>query len=87
MALALLTMIFGAACAKQPALDSAEPKEQRVALPAAPIDFGKAVAIPARTNDARAWAVRARGAIDLANGRLKNDRAFYSDVQRDFGRQ
>ncbi|MDF2114779.1 hypothetical protein PY365_04285 [Roseiarcaceae bacterium H3SJ34-1] len=57
-----------------------------MALPAAPADFGKPVAIPARTQDARAWAARARGAIDTANGRLKNDAQFYGDVQRDFGR-
>jgi hypothetical protein len=85
MALALSTMIFGTACGKQPALDPGEPKEQRVALPAVPADFGKPVAIPGRTKDARAWALRARGVIDVANGRLKNDAKFYGDVQRDFG--
>ena len=80
-------MICGSACAPDPAkLDAGGPKEQRVALAAAPADFGKPVPIPARTKDARAWAVRARGAIDVANGRLKNDAKFYGDVRRDFGR-
>jgi len=87
MTIALSTMICGSACAPDPEkLDPASPKEQRVALPAAPADFGKPVPIPARTKDARVWAVRARGAIDTANGRLKNDGQFYRDVQRDFGR-
>jgi len=87
MAIVLSTMICGGACAPDPAkLDPGAEKEQRVALPAPPADFGKPVAVPARTKDARAWAVRARGAIDVANGRLKNDAKFYGDVQRDFGR-
>jgi len=86
MAIALSTMICGAGCARPPVLDLSEPKEQRAALPSAPADFGKPVPIPARTKDARAWAVRARGAINVANGRLKNDAKFYGDVQRDFGR-
>lgn len=87
MALALSTMICGSACGPDTAkLDLGAPKEQRQALPAAPADFGKAVPIPARTKDARAWAVRARNTIDVANRRLKNDRVFYSDVLRDFGR-
>jgi hypothetical protein len=80
-------MICGSACVRDPATpETAGSKEQRVALPAAPVDFGKPVAVPARTKDARAWAVRARGAIDTANGRLRNDAKFYGDVQRDFGR-
>jgi hypothetical protein len=80
-------MICGSACAPDPAkLDAAASKEQRVALPPAPVDFGKPVPIPARTKDARAWAVRARNTIDVANGRLKNDAKFYGDVQRNFGR-
>jgi len=87
MAIALSTMICGSACARDPArLEAGGSKEQRVALPTAPVDFGKPVAVPARTKDARAWAVRARGAIDIANGRLRNDAKFYGDVQRDFGR-
>jgi hypothetical protein len=80
-------MIFGTGCATDSGkLDPYPPKEERVALPPAPVDFGKPVPIPGRTKDARAWAVRARGAIDVANGRLKNDAKFYGDVQRDFGR-
>jgi hypothetical protein len=87
MAIALSTMICGSACAPDPVtLESGGSREQRVALPTAPVDFGKPVAVPARTKDARAWAVRARGAIDVANGRLRNDAKFYGDVQRDFGR-
>jgi hypothetical protein len=87
MVIALSTMICGSACAPDPAtIDPGEPKEQRVALPSAPAGFGQPVPIPARTADARAWAVRARGAIATANGRLANDAKFYSDVQRNFGR-
>ncbi|HUZ67602.1 MAG TPA: hypothetical protein VMU56_08060 [Beijerinckiaceae bacterium] len=44
-----------------------------------------AVPEPRQSEDARGYAARVLGALGKADGRLRNDRAFYIDVQRDFG--
>lgn len=56
-------------------------------LPAAPSDFGKPVAVPPvkAGDDARAVAARSLAALRQANSRLRDDWAFYADVQRNFG--
>lgn len=44
------------------------------------------VPVPHKGDDARALAAQERAAILEANARLKNDRAFYSDVNGQFGK-
>ena len=58
----------------------------RPTLPVPPPAFGKPIPAPRASagDDARAYAARALGALSQANGRLKNDDAFYGDVRREF---
>ena len=74
--LALSTMLICAGCA------TSSPRH----LPTPPADFGRPVMAPEihRGDDARALAARLAGALVTANTRLKNDAAFYADVQKGF---
>lgn len=64
------------------------PPEGRVALPAAPANFGRPVALPtlARGESLRHALGEHRAALHTANTRLDNDAAFYEGVRRGFGK-
>lgn len=63
------------------------PQAIRPNLPDAPQQFGKPVSIPEprRGQDARVFAAATRKAALEANQRLRDDAAFYRDVQTNFG--
>lgn len=77
-----LPLIAGGCAASQTAQ-----LDPRAPLPVAAAAFGRSVAVPEprQSEDARGYAARVLGALGKADGRLRNDRAFYADVQRDFG--
>ena len=56
-------------------------------LPPPPALFGQEVPVPnpGRGQDARLFAAQTRRALLESNERLRDDAAFYHDVQRDFG--
>lgn len=64
------------------------PPEGRVALPAAPANFGKRVPVPdvARGESLRLSILKHRAAVNTANNRLDSDAAFYAGVRREYGK-
>ena len=66
-----------------------QPQIERAHLPARPANFGTPVQPPPikKGESVRTFALKNRGALHEANKRLENDDAFWSDVERDYGRE
>lgn len=81
LAAGLMTIFLGA-CA------GSTPLPERPALPAAPVNFGRAVPLPAvkKGDSLKVVAAEHRAALHTANTRLDADRQFYERVQEEFGK-
>ena len=68
---------------------STPPQVARPNLPAPPDSLGKPVPLPAPTpgKSVKTFALENRLSVHQANRRLKNDRAFYEDIRREYGAQ